>query len=340
VLRQLLRQIEERRLPSGQADPVRSVMVDGRQSCQFRVPVLPDPVEDLLQHLSIANSCPLWLVSRWGRTFGRDQAASIARACALRPPLTLRPNRIRIDAAGLAAALAEQGFESQVTPDGQAVVVRQGGGLFDSEAFRNGLFQPQDRTSMEVVRQLALVPGQAVIDLCAGLGTKTTQMAELMSNEGVILASDKDQGKLGIIREGCERLGHGIIRTVLAEGVAGEAAGLSRLDWVLIDAPCSNTGVLARRPEARYRISRQSLQSLCRLQGELLEKGARLARPETRLLYSTCSIEPEENEQVVTAFCRAKPGWRLSKSRLTLPGQGQDWPDWRDGGFWAELHRS
>jgi 16S rRNA (cytosine967-C5)-methyltransferase len=119
--------------------------------------------------------------------------------------------------------------------------------------------------------------------------------------------------------------------------VETEARRLPRLDWIVIDAPCSNTGVLARRPEARYRIRHRSLRGLSGIQTELLETAASLARTRTRLLYSTCSLEPEENEQVVQAFCRSHPAWALMDSRLTFPQAGAEWWDWRDGGYWAVL---
>ena len=192
---------------------------------------------------------------------------------------------------------------------------------------------------MEVVRQMGLSPGQVVLDLCAGLGTKTTQMAEMMRNQGVVLASDIDEAKLAMLRSNCQRLGDAIVQTVPAEQVDETAKALPRLDWILIDVPCSNTGVLARRPEARYRLNERAFEKLAGLQSELLEQACKLARPQTRIMYSTCSIDGQENEQVVTAFVQSHPEWRLQNSRVTLPSAGDAAIEWRDGGYFAVLVR-
>jgi 16S rRNA (cytosine967-C5)-methyltransferase len=119
----------------------------------------------------------------------------------------------------------------------------------------------------------------------------------------------------------------------------GVVESLSRLDWILVDAPCSNSGVLSRRPEARYRIDERALANLVKAQAELMKLAERLARKETRLMYSTCSIEPEENEELMTHFAQMHPQWRLANSRLTLPS-ASDQPEGRhDGGYWASWVR-
>jgi 16S rRNA (cytosine967-C5)-methyltransferase len=182
-----------------------------------------------------------------------------------------------------------------------------------------------------------LAPGQHVIDLCAGVGTKATQIAEILDNRGAVLACDRDESKLVRLRENCERLGLNIVQTVGPGEIDRAAARLEHVDWILIDAPCSNSGVLARRPEARYRISRQSLAALAAVQSELLDLACRLSSGETRLLYSTCSIDPSENEDVIRRFASGHPGWRLSESRLILPDAPTRPLDWRDGGFRAVL---
>jgi 16S rRNA (cytosine967-C5)-methyltransferase len=342
VLRTLLREIEQRRIPGHEADATRSIPIDASVSCQFRKPVLPDPAQSLAEYLADATSHPMWLVSRWLGHYGKERTTGICAAGISRPPTILRPNRLRIDAAGLAERLKKEGLQAELLPGGEAVLVQDAGSLVRSAAFTAGLFQPQDRTAMSTLQCGCggkLIAGQTVLDLCAGLGTKSTQAAEMLGGRGLVLACDKDEPKLHLLVENCERLGHGIVRTTALEGLEQTVAGLERLDWVLVDAPCSNTGVLARRPEARYRLSPRDLEMLQATQLEILDRAARLARPQTRLLYSTCSIEPEENEEVSKKFAAAHPGWGLRDAKLTLPEVGKTPADWRDGGYWASWER-
>jgi 16S rRNA (cytosine967-C5)-methyltransferase len=182
---------------------------------------------------------------------------------------------------------------------------------------------------------MRLAPGQVALDLCAGLGTKTTQMAEMMRDQGRVLATDKDAPKLEALTKNCARLGLRSVVAVRLEELAARVASLDRLDWILIDVPCSNSGVLSRRPEAKYRISGASLAALSRTQRQLLARAAALARPETRLVYSTCSIEPEENEQTVDAFAAGHRQWRMIERCLTLPDAGDRPEQWCDGGYWS-----
>jgi 16S rRNA (cytosine967-C5)-methyltransferase len=245
---------------------------------------------------------------------------------------------LRVTAAELLEHLQREGITAKATTNG-SVVIAHSMPIIRTTAFIEGLLQPQDPTSMEVVRHMGLSPGQTVLDLCAGLGTKSTQMAEMMRNQGVVLASDIDESKLSMLSANCQRLGHTIVQTVSGDQVDESAKALPGLDWILIDAPCSNTGVLARRPEARYRLNERAFEKLAGLQLELLEQASKLAQPQTRMMYSTCSIDEQENEQLVATFVQSHPKWRPQKSRLTLPAAGNAAVEWRDGGYFAILVR-
>lgn len=340
ILRQLLRDIEHRRLPVGQADLMRAIPVNDAECLQFRRAVLTDPGVNLTTYLAEVTSHPTWLVGRWIRHFGRAATEAICRAGMRRPATMLRPNRLRIDGGGLAARLREQGFAAELTPTGGVVVTSSAAGLMQSEAFMAGLFQPQDPTAMRAVQHMDLSPGQTVLDLCAGVGTKSTQMAEMMGNRGLIVATDKDAGRLELLRANCTRLGVGIVRATAAEEIRATAAGLERVDWILVDAPCSNTGVLSRRPEARYRVDERALRELAAIQARVLDLADELARPGTRLLYATCSLEPEENEQAAAAFAVRHAGWAMTDSELTLPSHDGPVAGWHDGGYWSCWHRT
>ena len=177
----------------------------------------------------------------------------------------------------------------------------------------------------------------SVLDLCAAPGTKTTHLAERMANQGRIVAADVTDQKLARVRESCRRMGVGIVETILAERVA--ALEPDSFDGVLVDAPCSNTGVLARRPEARWRFDPAKLEALARDQRQLLTLGAEFVRPGGWLLYATCSMEAEENERVVRAFLGHRGDFSLRRQVRTEPAGATDPARWSDGGAFALLRR-
>jgi 16S rRNA (cytosine967-C5)-methyltransferase len=335
LLRRLQREIEHRRIDADQADATRSIPIDPAHSCQFREPILPNPARHPTEHLALATSHPVELVADWIRVFGLKTARQITFAGLARPPVVLRPNRMRTEAAALVQRLAGEGFQACADPQGRAVDVPVATSLMTSAAYREGLFQPQDRTAMAVVEAMNPQPGQVIVDLCAGLGTKTTQLAESMNDEGLVIACDKENRRLEAIRGNAERLGLTSIRVVHLDQVEALLTTLDRIDWILVDAPCSNTGVLARRPEARYRFKRGSLTELQAIQVGLLEHAVRQARPGTRLAYSTCSLEPEENEHVTALFAAHQPRWQRLNACRVLPSGDNRPGRWHDGGYWA-----
>ncbi len=335
LLRRLQREIEHLRIDPAQAEAARSIPIDPARSCQFREPVLPDPAQHPAEHLALSTSHPLELVADWIRAFGLETARRICMVGLARPPVVLRPNRMRTEAAALVRRLADEGFQACADPQRRAVDVPSATSLMSSAAYREGLFQPQDRTAMAVVEATDPQPGQVIVDLCAGLGTKTTQLAESMHDEGIVIACDKEDWRLAGIRENADRLGLTSIRVVHPDQLEAMLITLDRIDWILVDAPCSNTGVLARRPEARYRFKRASLAELQAIQVALLEQAARLATPNTRLAYSTCSLEPEENEQVTALFATRQPRWKLLNACRVLPSGDAQPGCWHDGGYWA-----
>jgi len=335
LLRRLQREIEHHRIVAADADVVRAIPIDPQRSCQFRAPILPDPARHPVDHLALATSHPGELVAGWVSALGLPTAQRIGLAGLARPPVVLRPNRMRIDASALVDRLATEGFHGVADAEGRAVDVPQASSLFASTAYHEGLFQPQDRTAMAVVEAMDPRPGQIVVDLCAGLGTKTTQLAERMNDEGVVVACDKEKWRLEKIRGNAERLKLRSVRVAGLDHLDATLADLDSIDWILVDAPCSNTGVLARRPEARYRFSRAGLKQLQAIQIELLEQAAERSRPETRLGYSTCSLEPEENEEVTALFARRRPQWRLLDARRVLPSGDVGPGLWHDGGYLA-----
>ena len=196
--------------------------------------------------------------------------------------------------------------------------------------FNDGHFTVQDPSATSAGGLLAPVPGQRVLDLCAAPGTKSTHLAELMENRGQVVAVDSHPERLERIAPAANRLGLSIIEPVLVDE-SGENLPSGPFDAVLVDVPCSNTGVLGKRPEARWRLEPNEPTRLAELQLRLLEQAAGTVAPGGRLVYSTCSVEPVENDQVVERFLDNRPDFEQVQRQEHVPGQPAD------GGFQSLL---
>lgn len=262
----------------------------------------PSVDDDPVTALSVLTSHPRWLVARWVERFGVDEARRLCEANNEAPPLHVRTNTLRVERDELARRLEAVGAD--VSPGRwapEALHVRGLGRLTDNASFQEGLFAVQDEGAQLVARALAPTPGQRIIDLCAAPGGKTTHLAQLMNNEGRIVAVDVHENKLGLVRQSAERLGIDIIDTVV--GDSRDMPGrLEPADGVLVDAPCSGLGVLRRRPDLRWQQREESLAPLARQQEELLAAAAALTVPGGVVVYSTCSTEPEETTAVISRF--------------------------------------
>ena len=262
----------------------------------------PAPPADPIEALAIRCSFPTWLAARWVERFGASEARALMLALNERPPLTIRTNTLRQSREALAERLAaEAGRVPRPThhsPEG--LVVDHGGGPPASwRAFADGACTVQDEASMLVAHLTDPRPGETVADVCAAPGTKTTHLAQLMEDRGRILALDRDARRLAGVREAAARLGITIVET--REGPV-EALGLQHgatCEAVLVDAPCSNLGVLRRHPEVKWRRQPADLAASAASQGAILRAAATMVKPGGRLVYATCSLEPEENEAVV-----------------------------------------
>jgi len=288
-----------------------------RRGAREREPRAPDdPVEALALRLSF----PTWLAARWIERYGADEAAALMRAMNERPPMTVRANTLRTTGEALAERLArDEGLG--VTPARHApegLIVTHGGAPAAWSAFLDGAFAVQDEASMLVARLLEAGPGEVVADVCAAPGTKTTHLAQLMEDRGRVLAFDPQPARLTRVREAAARLGATIVETRegRVEALAPEFA--SFCDGVLVDAPCSNLGVLRRNPEVKWRRRAADLGRNAVRQGEILLAAATMVKPGGRLVYATCSPEPDENETVLQAFLAARPEFVLDPPR-TFP---------------------
>jgi 16S rRNA (cytosine967-C5)-methyltransferase len=307
--------------------------LDAGQYRRLARPVLPEPAEQPIQYLAAAFSLPHWMAQRWQSWHRWEECVRRGFWFAGPAPLWLRCNRLRTDRDAFLARLAAAGIQAEAGEHPQAVRLAESMPIRDVPGYAAGDFCVQDESGMRVVSALNPQPGSCVLDLCAAPGGKTTFLAELMNNQGHVIACDVDGDRLRTVRELSARLGITIVETVRLHPERNEEPPPGPFDAVLVDVPCSNTGVLGRRPEVRWRLKPDEFRMLVPLQTKLLLQAAERVRPGGVIVYSTCSVEPEENRQVVDNVLQAMRDLALEEVEEQVPGKPSD------GGYWARLWR-
>lgn len=263
--------------------------------------------------LSLRHSYPEWLVRRWLDSYGEATAEAICAAGNEPPHGSVRVNRLRLSREEALTQLRESGVEAEpsaVAPSG--IVVEKGGNMADTDGFRDGRWSVQDESSMLVAEVVAPAAGMKVLDCCAAPGGKSTHLAELMDGKGKVWANDMHEHKRELIVRQSERLK---LRNV--EAITEDAAKLSErfapgsMDAVLLDAPCSGFGVIRRKPEIKWTKSESDIAEIAGVQKRLLNAVCVLVRKGGVLVYSTCTMEKEENEAQVAAFLEEHPEFEL-----------------------------
>ena len=303
------------------------------RACTFARPVLPSPTK-LAAWLAGAYSMSEWLVGRWLARHGTSRTRELCAVANELPPLFVRPNHMRTSMARLVRKLAEEGLEAVPSQSGLVLRLPPHTVVGRLESFHEGLWQVQDESSAAVAPFLGPCPGECVLDLCAAPGGKSCHMAELMECRGQVIAVDSSAKRLGLVVENMQRLNLPIIATVESDGANFAVQNRGKFDRVLLDAPCTNTGVLQRRVEARWRLSAEALAGLVRQQRTLLNAALLTLRPGGTLVYSTCSLEPEENGELVRWVLRGASGFHLDEEREFLPER-----DGGDGLYMARIER-
>jgi 16S rRNA (cytosine967-C5)-methyltransferase len=321
--------------------------------CRFRRPVLPLLNLDPAAHIAIKHSHPRWMVDRWIERFGQEAAVSICEANNRIPSVVAR---VTARAPGLDDALASlraQGVEGDAIEGRASIALRRTGDLRKLEALAKGWVQIQDPTATEIGGTLRPPAGARVLDLCAAPGGKAVQLLEAIGEGGFLVACDVEEEKAARLEENLRRAGESFeVRRIPSEPEAIDLG--EKFSHVLLDAPCSNTGVLARRPEARWRVQPEDLPRLAELERRLLEAAIRHLAPGGRLVYATCSIEREEDEDMAARAAGGHPGLRFVEEKLILPGRHRAGPAAPpaaipgggpaeievDGGYCAVLERS
>lgn len=334
LLRSVQRDISARGSTTDTPPASTTLCLDEHHACRLKTAIFPDPDSDPPAYWAATLAHPLWLVQRWLKQHDLQTVIAICHTNNARPPLTLRPNTLRCTPDELLACLAQHDFGA--TSSGPVLQLTAPADPKKLPRFDQGLFTVQDATAAAVAPILDPSPGDHVLDLCAAPGGKTTHLAELTSDSARIIACDVSDQKLDLIRQNCRRLGIKSVQPCLAKSLGDIIGRSGPFDAVLVDAPCSNTGVMARRPEVRHLLTPHAIDALAARQMKLLQQAANALKPTGKLLYSTCSIDPAENEQLVQRFLANHPNFSLSHQKLTLPRSGSSW---HDGGYTALLQR-
>ena len=301
----------------------------------------PSMDPDAAQAFAVRYSVPGWLSRRWIDRLGVASAEVACEGVSVAPPLTLRVNQLITTRDALLDTFAQVSIlakPTSVSPFG--IVLDEGGSVPLLPGFNEGAFYVEDEAAQLVPPLLDPQPGDIVLDACAAPGGKSTHLAALMHNKGIIYAVDRKETRLDVMRSNCRRLGVQIvlpivgdirqplewvpmIETVRPPSVKKASAGEPSIDRILVDAPCSGLGVLRRHPDAKWRIGEQALPRHQALQCQILEAVVPRLRPGGVLVYSTCSTEPEENEEVIERFCRAHAEFKRESIVPWLPPTAQ-----------------
>ena len=287
-----------------------------RRLCREKgaLPAVPDRNEAL----SIRYSHPKWLVKRLLALLGREGAEAFLANSNSQPPAAAQVNTCRFSTEETLRALADEGVPAERHPWlPDCLLLRGTGDLERLRAFRDGMLYIQDPAARLTVLAADLQPGSRVLDVCAAPGGKSFAAAIAMGDRGEIVSCDLHENKLKRIREGAARLGLTSIRAEAADGRAFREEWREGFDLVLVDAPCSGLGILRKKPDIRWKKA-DGLFTLPVVQSAILENAARYVCPGGTLLYSTCTILPEENGEVTEAFLGFHP--EFSRERFTLPG--------------------
>ena len=306
----------------------------------------PDPNEDIIGYLSAYYSHPAWMVKRYLERFGREDTEKLLNANNEKPYLTLRINAIKTNPQEFKNLLQQVNLKykpGKFLPE--FVQLQNLTNITAWDYYVKGYFNIQDESAGLAVRLLDVAPGMNVLDMCAAPGGKTAYLGSLMNNQGSITALDRYEGRLKLVRKNNERLGLTCVTTIESDALEFESKPFDR---VLADVPCSGSGTLSKKPDIKWKKDIFDLRKMSEIQLKLIDKASTFVKAGGVLVYSTCSIEPEENIEVVKKFLETHPNFKLESAKgkvedtlvdengciQTLPQKHQ-----MDGAFAAKLIR-
>ena len=306
----------------------------------------PDPNEDLIGYLSAYYSHPSWMVKRYVERFGREETEKLLTANNEKPYLTLRINAIKTNTSEFKSLLEKVNLKYRPGKFLEEFIqLLNLTNITAWDYFAKGYFNIQDESAGLAVRLLDVSPGMNVLDMCAAPGGKTAYLGSLMKNTGKIIALDRYEGRLKLVIKNNERLGLTCVTTIECDALEFESEPFDR---VLVDVPCSGTGTLSKKPDIKWKKDIFDLRKMAEMQLKLISKAATLVKPGGVLVYSTCSIEPEENFEIIKKFLEEHNNFKFESAKgkvedtlvdengciQTLPQKHQ-----MDGAFAAKLVR-
>lgn len=285
---------------------------------------LPDEKLDETQYLSVKYSCDPSLVALWLQQRGREETEQLLAFAATVPPVYVRANFQKTGITDLAEAFDQAGYETAVSAISPRVLAVRGRDILSLPAYQKGWFSVQNQCSTAIADWVQPEPGQRVIDLCSAPGGKAMAMAEAMHNQGSILACDLYPHRLELIEKEQTRLGLSIVEPCQHDSRQWMAEWAETADRVLADVPCSGTGVIREKPDLKYKPILDGGAGLAQVQGRILQSGFGYLKPGGRLVYSTCTLNQTENQQVTGAFLAEAPDATCLFEKEFLPVDGCD----------------
>lgn len=272
-------------------------------------------IEDSIDNLSTFYSHPKFYTEYFYNNYGEEFTKKLLKANNEMPPFTIRVNTLKTSKSDLMNNLKELDFEIEETFYDKALNILNPKGIIDTKYFDEGHFYVQDLGSILVASFLNPRENSSLLDLCAAPGGKTTHLAELMNNTGEIIACDKSQGKIKLIQENAKRLGVKNIEARVNDARVLNEDFIDKFDYVLVDAPCSGTGLYRKKPDIKWNKDLEDIRALAEIQLEILDKAKEYVKEGGELLYSTCSLSKIENEDVVNKFLENNKNFKIKKLR-------------------------
>lgn len=280
----------------------------------------PEKDKDILKFLSVKYSYPEWIIKKWIDSYGESFTEELLISNNETPELSIRVNTNKISRDDLIEELHKSGYDTiKGKYINESLIIKNPDSIANMESYKKGFFQVQDESSMLVAKVLDPKPGELVIDVCSAPGGKATHIAELMKNKGMVIARDIHEHKIKLIESASKRLGLENIRTELFDATTVDKSYIHKADRVLVDAPCTGLGIIRRKPDIKWERSTYDAENIIELQKKILHASSTYVKTGGTLVYSTCTINHDENEKVVMSFINENKFFKLEDISEYLP---------------------